>query len=35
VPDAEVIAGVAQRYRRLIALWQESRAAATTAVEAA
>jgi hypothetical protein len=30
-----VIAGVAQRYRRLIALWQESRVAAAAAIEAA
>jgi 5-dehydro-2-deoxygluconokinase len=34
-PDAEVIAGVAQRYRRLIALWRDARTGAADQVRAA
>ncbi len=35
MPDDDVIAGVALRYRRLIALWQEARASAAGEVRAA
>ena len=35
VSDAEVVAGVAQRYARLITLWQQARAGASVAVHAA
>ena len=35
VADADVVAGVARRYARLIALWQEARAGASVTVQAA
>ena len=35
VADADVVAGVARRYARLIALWQQARAGASATVQAA